>query len=107
MALAVVGEGDKVADGTEQNLDTEATSGVFVLAVDCGAMVGGDELELRIKTKVRAGSNSRLAYYAVFVNAQGVPNKYSVPVPSDVEFIATLKQTAGTNRTYPWKLMRL
>jgi len=107
MALTVVAEGDQVAViGTEHTLSTQIGAGVHLLVVDTGAMALGDILELRIKTKVRTGGTSRLAYSVSYSQVQGDPNKYSVPVPSDVELVATLKQTAGTGRTFPWKIYR-
>lgn len=93
---------------TEHQLGSTITAaGVYVLVVDTNAMVNGDTLELRIKTKAKSGSTSRLAYYATYVNAQSDLVKYSVPVPCDVEFIATLKQTAGTGRSFDWNILAL
>ena len=94
--------GTKTADGTEQTLTTLDTNGVFILEVDTGAMTNGNTLELKIYTKVLTGGTSRLAYVATYSNVQATPNKYSVPVHSGIEFIATLKQLAATYRDYPW-----
>lgn len=93
--------------GTEHTLATVTTAGTYVLAVDTGNMVDGDTLELRLKTKVRTGGTSRLAYFVTYVNAQDDPNKYSVPVPVITEIVATLKQTVGTGRAFPWSLYSL
>lgn len=93
---------------TEHNIGTAITSaGVYVLVVDTNAMVAGDVLELRAKTKCKSGSTARLAYYATFCNAQSEPNKYSVPVPVDTEVQFTLKQTAGTGRAFDWNILSL
>lgn len=106
MPLTVIAEADQTAVvGTEHTLVTDTTNKVYVLAVDTGNMALGDILELRIKTKVRTGGVSRQAYSKTFAHVQGDPNKYSVPVPADVEIVATLKQTAGTGRVFPWKLL--
>lgn len=108
MALNIVGEADQVATvGTEHTLDTETTSGVFQLRVDTKNMVLGDEVEIRMKTKVRTGGTSGQEHYAVYKHNQTDPIKKSIPVESDVELICTLKQTAGTSRTFPWKLIRI
>ncbi len=93
--------------GTEHTLATSVTGKTYVLCVDCGAMVNGDILELRLLTKVLSGGTSRLAYYVVYAHIQGQPQKYSVPVPANIELVATLKQTAGTARSYPWSLLSL
>jgi hypothetical protein len=75
--------------------------------VDTNAMVNGDILELRLKTKAVHDGTSRLAYIASYANVQSEPNKYSIPVPIDTELIATLKQTVGTSRDFPWSLLKL
>jgi len=108
MALAIVSSGTQVATiTTEHTLDTDTTGKTYVLVVDTGAMVNGDTLELRLKTKVLSGGTSRLAYMATFENIQAEPQKYSVPVPANIEIVATLKQTAGTGRSFPWSLLSL
>lgn len=93
---------------TEHDLGTEiTTAGTYVLVVDTAAMVAGDVLELRIKTKAKSGGTQRVAYVVSYANAQAAPNKYSVPVPIDTSFQATLKQTAGTGRAFPWNILAL
>lgn len=90
---------------TEHTLTTQTGNGTYVLALDLNACVNGDRFEVRLKTKVKTGATSRLAYFAVFEHAQGSPNVYSIPVPVDTEIVATLKQVAGTGRTVPWSLL--
>lgn len=92
---------------TEHTLATDTTNHTYVLAVDTGAMVNGDITVLRLKTKVLSGGTSRLAYEAMFANVQARPNKYSPPIPADIEIVATLEQTDGTGRSYPWKLLAI
>lgn len=92
---------------TEHTLATVTTAGTYVLVVDTNAMVAGDVLELRIKTKVRSGGTSRLAYSVIYAHTQADPQKYSVPVPANIEFVATLKQTAGTGRAFTWAVLSL
>lgn len=93
---------------TEHSLGSAITAaGVYVLVVDTNAMVNGDILELRIKTKAKSGSTSRLAYVATYAHIQSDPNKYSVPVPIDTDFVCTLKQTAGTGRVFDWNILSL
>jgi hypothetical protein len=92
---------------TEHDLATDTANHVYVLAVDTAAMVNGETLELRMYTKVLTGGTERLAYVAIYQHAQGEPAKYSPPVPADISLRATLKQTGGTGRAYPWKLLSL
>lgn len=93
---------------TEHTLGAAITAaGVYVLVVDTSTMVNGDVLELRAKTKAKAGSTSRLAYAATYVHIQTEGNKYSVPIPVDTEVVFTLKQVAGTGRTFDWNILAL
>ncbi len=90
---------------TEHTLATYTSGATVVLVVDAADMTYGDTTELRLYTKCRSGDTERLAYVRRFRHAQAEPIKYSVPVPSDVSVRATLKQSAGTGRAYPWSLL--
>lgn len=92
---------------TEHDLATDTTNHTFVLVTDCGSLATGDVLELRIYTKVLSGGTERLAYVVVYSHTQADPIKYSVPVPANVHLRATLKQVAGTGRSFPWALLAL
>jgi hypothetical protein len=70
-------------------------------------MAMADQTVLRIKTKLTSGDTSQLAYEAVFKHIQAHKNVYSVPIPSPIEFLATLEQTDGTGRTYIWAVYQL
>ncbi|MFH0900595.1 MAG: hypothetical protein V2A73_08200 [Pseudomonadota bacterium] len=108
MALAEVAGGTQAAEiGTEHTLATETGGKTYVLVVSMANLVNGDTVELRLKTKVRTGNSSQLAYGAVYTHAQSELNKYSIPVPANIELIATLKQVAGTGRDFIWALLSL
>lgn len=92
---------------TEHTLATDTTNQTYVLVVDTANLVNGDTLELRIYTIALTAGTERLAYTATYSHAQGDPMKYSVPVPADISLKATLKQVAGTARSFPWKLLSL
>ncbi len=112
MALVEVAAGTQTATVTTEHTLATLTGGkTYVLVVDTANMVGGatpDILELRIKTKVRSGNASQLAYSATYVGAQGELNKYSVPVPANIEFVATLTQAQGAaGRDFIWSILSL
>ena len=92
---------------TEHTLATDTTNKTYVLVVDTAAMVNGDVLELRVYTIALTAGTERLAYFATYTHAQSCPMTYSVPVPADISCKVTLKQTAGTGRAFPWKLLSL
>ena len=93
--------------GTEHTLATNTTNKTFVLVVDTGAMVNADILELRVNTTILAAGTSRLAYFGTYRDIQSTPQKVSIPIPSDISAVFTLKQTAGTGRSYPWKVVSI
>lgn len=106
MALTLVTSGSTTTDGTEQTLTTQTTALVYQFAIDTANMQNGDVIEIKMKTKVRSGDSSRVAYYATYSHAQsGEPNKYSIPIPANVELIITIKRVAGGDRAYPWALL--
>lgn len=101
-------EGSQAATlDTEHTLATITDPGNYVLVVDLVNLVNNDAVILRIKTKITSGDASQLAYEAAYRHVQGHKNVYSVPVPSPIEFIATLEQTDGTGRTFIWAVYEL
>ena len=84
---------------------------LYVLVGVLSAMLAGDTVQLRIKTKARTtggGTVARSFKYATYSNAQTDPLVVDLgPATCDLYCEATLKQTAGTGRTFPWKLMRV
>ncbi len=90
---------------TEHTLATITAAGSYQLLVDTSNMVMGDTVELRIKVKVRSASSSAQVMYEPYSHAQGDDAvKISPPVPAPFEFVATLKQTAGTSRDFVWSI---
>jgi len=107
MGVQSVASGEQTAAiGTEHDLTTQTGVGVYVLAVDTTNMASGDTVEIRIKTKVKAGEAAVEGYCDTYTDAQTSPQKYTVPVPVDTEITVTLKQTAGAARDFPWNLLR-
>ena len=92
---------------TEHTLSTITDAGTYVLYVDTNAMVLGDELELRVKTKVTSGGTTREFLIATYSQPQGQPVKASIPVASINECVFTLKQTVGTGRAFDWEIIEL
>jgi hypothetical protein len=93
--------------GTEHTLATPSSAKTRVLAVDLNALVAADVVELRIKAKVTSGGTERLAYLAVFAGPVTELTVFSPPVPMVYGGTFTLKQTAGTGRSFPWEILTL
>ena len=113
MAITADASGTQAATvTTEHTLDDVANAGVFSFHVDTVNMVAGDTLELRIYQIVLTGGTRRVAYFASFTGAQSADDliKVSVPIANELTDAGslrfTLKQTAGTSRNFPWKVLK-
>lgn len=75
-------------------------------------MASGDVLELRIYQIVLTGGTRRVAYFDRWMDAQPADDQIAISVPISNELTDagslrfTLKQTAGTGRSYPWKVLK-
>jgi hypothetical protein len=93
--------------GVEHTLNSpspETTTGIFQIFVDLAAMLSGDTLEIRVKEKVRSSTTQRLVYMDTLTGVQTEPAWVS---PATILFHGwdvTLKQTAGTGRSFPWSI---
>lgn len=107
MTWTVEGSGTQTADGSEDTLVAAATTNAtYVLFVDLTNMVNGDIVELRLYTKVLSSGALDLAWKGTYGQTPLIFVAQSPFVPSDQSFKATLKQVAGTNRNYDWKVLR-
>ena len=94
--------------GTETDLGTADTNNAtFVLEFDASNLVLGDLLEVRIYTKTLSSGSLVQAWKGTYQHAQTNNHKISPPIASDQSFKATLKQVAGTGRTFAWKYLRV
>ena len=107
MAVSEFESGSKTADGTEQTLNTTTpgtADGVYQTLIDVAAMAAGDVLEIRVKEKARAADTQRTVLLDVLSHAQSEPLWVSPPLILLHAWDVTIKQTAGTNRAYPWSI---
>ena len=93
---------------TEHTLSTRTAAGMYVLHVDVSAMVLGDELTLRAKTRARTTDTTRVAYVA---ESENIPTELIMISPviaiAGGECVFTLEQTLGTGRAFPWAVLKL
>lgn len=92
---------------TEHTLATITDDGTYVLYVDLQPMALADEVELRVKVKVKSDGTTRDFLLETFTNVQGPEVTASIPVASINECVFTLKQTAGSVRTFNWEIVAL
>lgn len=104
--LTIVASGVQVATiGVEHTLTTLIGPKTFTLHVDTSEMAFGttsDVLQVTIWENVVSGGTEHVAYRATFAGSQDNPIKISIPVPVPYTGRVTLRQTAGTARSYPW-----
>lgn len=79
----------------------------FTLHVDCNAMAAGDVLELRWYGKAKTGGTVREYDVQTITDVPASGLFVSVPFPTPVYAKATLKQTAGTARSFDWSVVAL
>lgn len=113
MAVTAHASGTKTATIAEEfELAEVKVAGTFTLHVDTNKMAAGDVLELRVYQMILTGGTARVAYFQAFQGAQPADDliKISVPISNELTdadaLRFTLKQTAGTGREFPWKVLR-
>lgn len=96
---------------SEMTLADVAAAGVYTAHVDVVNLAGGDVVELRVYQMVLTGGTRRVAYFTQIAGAQAADDliRISVPIANELTDAAalrfTLKQTAGTARAFPWKVL--
>ncbi|MBK1656833.1 hypothetical protein [Paracraurococcus ruber] len=109
MAVSVASSGSvtPASAGTETDLATVTTAGVYQLAVDAANLVDGDVVFLRVYGKARSADTERLLYVSSFAHTQAAPLKHSPAIPTAHYLRFTLTQAAGTMRAFPWAVSSL
>lgn len=109
-APALLASGTQTATvSTEHTLYTSAAGGTFILEVDLSAMLSGDTVKLRLKGKTLSGGSVKTKYVETYFDAPAEADAIarSIPLPDDLAVAFTLEQSAGTSRSYPWKVLSL
>jgi hypothetical protein len=113
MAVTAFASGTQSATvTTEHFLSNVNEAGVYTFHVDLVNMVAGDYVELRIYQMVLTGGTARVAYQAAFQGAQPADGLIAISVPISSELTDaqslrfSLKQTLGTSRSFPWKVLK-
>lgn len=92
---------------TEYTLATSVNNGTFVFEPRLNNVGVGDVFEFRIYTICLTGGVLELAWKAAFGPIKPIILKpQSLPVVSDQSIKVTVKQLAGTPRSFDWKLLR-
>lgn len=93
--------------GSETQLGSDDTNnGTFEVEIQTGNLALGDTLVLKVYSKVLTGDTvtNDLVWQQTYSNAQITNAKRSPPIASLFSLRATLTQTVGTGRTFPWSI---
>lgn len=92
--------------GTEHFLGTDPKTNAAVaqLFVDLSNMQAGDVTEIRIYAAVLGGGTPRVVELWTAVGAQGRPVFVSPPIIFTANWRVSIRQTAGTGRSYDWSI---
>lgn len=96
---------------TEHTLFDTTAAATYQLAVDTVNMVAGDVIELRVYKMVLTGGTRRVVYLYRCADVQPTDDLIKISVPISNELTDTnalrfsLKQTVGTGRAFPWKVL--
>lgn len=114
MAVTVAASGTQSATvSTEHTLSAQTSAAVYVLQVNLKNMAAADVVELRIYSKtltgdtITVGNTGTLLYLATVAGVVDAPVLASVPVVAGYAATFTLKQTAGTGRSFTWAVLSL
>lgn len=100
------GEGTATG-GAETPLVEVAYGGTFVLLVDLSAMQAGDDVELRLKAKAGGPDSTEVTVeHELFEDVQ-TDKIAQVWLDVDEGVEATLEQSAGAARSFPWSLVKV
>jgi hypothetical protein len=89
--------------GTEHTLFNPTTNKWFSGWVDLTNMTSTDTVEIRIYVIAKTAGSYIIYTIDSFTGVQTEPLYHAPSLPSDIGYKCTLKQTAGTARTYDWK----
>jgi hypothetical protein len=78
--------------------------------MDTNALGAGDVLEVRVYQMIITGGTPRIEQLVVYAGVQDIPIKVSEPLSNELtdsqSLRFSLKQTFGTGRAIPWKVLK-
>lgn len=103
MPIAELYSGTEAVGTTEHSLttdtagpDVDTTDGIYQVFLDVNDMVAGDELQIRVYEKVRAGDTQRIVWQETLVGVQATPIWVSPSLILMHGWDVTLDAIAGT-----------
>jgi hypothetical protein len=90
--------------GTEYTLSNPTGNKFYTAYVDLTNMASGDTVEIRVSAIIKSAGSYILYYLGTYSGAQSNPLVYIAPLPSDIGWKLTIKQTAGSTRNYDYRV---
>lgn len=92
---------------TEHTLTTQTGNKFYMAYIDLTNMAAADIVEIRVSLIIKAAGSHILYYLGTYSGVQTNPLVYIATLPSDISWKLTLKQTAGTARTFDWRVLEV
>lgn len=92
---------------TPYDVATITADGSYALQLNLSNMALGDVFLVTESIKVRSVGTTAVAQTSRYWHVQAEPVKIFIPKPSTNEVVYTVKQTAGTGRTFTWEVVQL
>jgi hypothetical protein len=89
---------------TEHTLTTQTGNKFYTGYVDLTNMVTGDTTVIKVSVIAKTAGSHILYWSGSYTGAQANSLVYIPPLPSDISYKITLTQSAGTGRTYDWRV---
>lgn len=112
MPISAYASGSTLADGTEQTLSAPNVAGAFQLVVDLSVLAANDIVQFRAYQMVLTSGTSRVISVVQYAGVQLTDAMISISgwvanELTDANAVRfTMTQTAGTYRTFPWKVLQ-
>lgn len=113
--LAIVSEGDKTTDLSEQTLIADTSNGIYQLKLNRQNLASGETLEVRVKSVLRSGVTARQERLVSMASApyddstdakSSAVAVFDPPIWADLSVTFTIKQLSGAARVIPWKVLK-
>lgn len=85
---------------------SQTTDGVFQFFIDFGAMVAGDQYEIKLYEKCDAAGTQRLVETWILTGAQGKPMFVMPSMILGEGWELTVKRLAGSDRSIAWSIRK-
>lgn len=85
---------------------SQTTDGVFQFFIDFGAMIAGDQYEIKLYEKCDSAGTQRLVDSWILTGAQGKPMFVTPSFILGEGWDITVKRLAGSDRTIPWSIRK-